>query len=355
MTERESKALAIARLLLIFCLVTQHFCLLDTVAGGLLDPDFATPVYDFISSKILFPPGGIEPLFFISGWLFFINVPQGGGILGGGGNSIYARKLRSRVRTLLVPYIFWNCLWLAYTLVKNYHLGQLGESSTIALDSPLKILQVFFYCGEGPTPLLPIAFYMWFVRDLMLCALLTPLFHKFYQWRYAIWVLVAVFVVYSIFLLDSVFPIGFVIGGWFGYKRINPFRAVVKMRWAILAPIAIALNLILHWLAPIPEVLWPMVVVNFFVVLKFSYWLSSYSMKTNISSFSMWFYVSHAVIVSVIGHITPHFLPPTSDANMTALYLLNGTLCIAFCIISFYLLSRRPFHPLFAIMTGGRG
>lgn len=355
MTERESRTLDITRLLLMFGLVTQHFRLIDFVAGGMLDPDFATPVYDFISSKIIFPPGSIEPLFFISGWLFFINIPQGGGMLSGGSSSVYVRKLKSRVFTLLVPYLFWNCLWLVYTLMKNSFLAQIGATPTITLDSPLKVLQVFFFCGEGSTPSLPLAFYMWYVRDLMVCALLSPLFHKFYQWRYSIWVLAAIFVAYSIFLLDSVFHIGFVIGGWFAYHRVNPLKAAVKMRWAILAPIAIALNISLHWFAPIPEVLWPMVVVNFLVVMKISYWLSTYSIKVNISSFFMWFYVSHAGFISLINHITPMYLLPTSDATMTALFLLNSTLCIGLCIISYYFLSQQPMSPLLAITTGGRG
>lgn len=53
------------------------------------------------------------PMFFIiSGYLFFRN-----GVFD---TSIYIAKLRSRVNTLLIPYLLWNLIGFIYFVIKHY-------------------------------------------------------------------------------------------------------------------------------------------------------------------------------------------------------------------------------------------
>lgn len=64
-----------------------------------------------VFSSILSPPA--VPIFFlISGYYFFYNTKQFT-------KKIYYSKLKKRIRTLLTPYIIWNCIFiLKYIVIK---------------------------------------------------------------------------------------------------------------------------------------------------------------------------------------------------------------------------------------------
>ena len=128
----------------------------------------ADRVQAFISQGLARPA---VPLFFLmSGYLFFYGVaewsPEG-----------YRAKLKARARTLLVPFLFWNiatlaAVWLAQSWAvtrgffsgKNAAVGELG---------PLEWMAAIFGIGRWP-----ISYQFWFIRDLMVLVLLTPLIHR---------------------------------------------------------------------------------------------------------------------------------------------------------------------------------
>ncbi|MEZ6016103.1 MAG: acyltransferase [Planctomycetota bacterium] len=114
------------------------------------------------------------PLFFlVSGYLFF------GGLRGAAGlRAAYGSKLRSRVRTLLVPYLFWNvalALALAVARAAPATRGLLSGAQGAFLDAgPLGWINAVL--GITVTP---VAYQFWFIRDLMLAVLLAPLMYAF--------------------------------------------------------------------------------------------------------------------------------------------------------------------------------
>ncbi len=96
------------------------------------------------------------PLFFLfSGFMFFYSVKSFS-------TKVYLGKLRRRFFSLFIPYLFWNAL--AYLTL--YVLSE---------------LHVFNYRFEyHPIALFwshPIAWQLWFVRDLMACCVLSPLIY----------------------------------------------------------------------------------------------------------------------------------------------------------------------------------
>lgn len=108
------------------------------------------------------------PLFFLmSGYLFFLKMP----------NGVYSikDKLKKRVRTLLIPYIIANTLTFIFYLVLNF----------IALKIPyiaaVVNFRVFDVVSAGVWPIVklvfldpPIAFQLWFIRDLMVVMVFSP-------------------------------------------------------------------------------------------------------------------------------------------------------------------------------------
>ena len=109
-----------------------------------------------------------RPIFFmIAGFFFF----SGGELT----RAVLLRKWSSRVHTLLVPYVLWNllilCLWaLAQWLPATSGILPAAGKRVAdfgAWDYVNAILGMSGY---------PIAYQLWFIRDLMLLMLMAPLF-----------------------------------------------------------------------------------------------------------------------------------------------------------------------------------
>lgn len=109
------------------------------------------------------------PLFYIiSGYLFFLNVPNG---------MVSIRtKMQKRVRTLLVPYLIANVFTFAFYVCLN-----VVSWYAPAIDKVInfKVLDIVISDNVWSTLKLifidpPIAFQLWFVRDLMVAVALSP-------------------------------------------------------------------------------------------------------------------------------------------------------------------------------------
>lgn len=118
--------------------------------------------------------GVAVPLFFfISGLLFFKNIASTKDCISG---------IRRRVRTLFIPYLIWNVVFVGYYVVLSALPG-LSEFSNsevlkyLSLSHPISTLEYLFWK--------PVAFHLWFLRDLILFVILTPILWislKSYPW-----------------------------------------------------------------------------------------------------------------------------------------------------------------------------
>lgn len=107
------------------------------------------------------------PLFFLmSGYFFF------------GGKHLtkdsYAKKIAARARTLLIPFLFWNLLALGIfsiaQAVPAFQKYFSGATMAIADYGAIDYTSAIFGINRPP-----IAYQFWFIRDLMLLAIATPL------------------------------------------------------------------------------------------------------------------------------------------------------------------------------------
>ena len=109
-------------------------------------------------SLVLF--GSAVPLFFmISGYLFFIKNDDYNA-------SLYKSKLEKRLTTLLVPYIIWNLLYVLFNIMVEVSKG-------VEIDYSSQIFSLWSMPGQ-PYPADPA---LWFVRDLMVCMILSPIIY----------------------------------------------------------------------------------------------------------------------------------------------------------------------------------
>ena len=146
------------------------------VADGfsLLASDWNT--YEFL--KLLLSQTLVKvamPVFFImSGYLFFANVDKWDVV-------IYKKKILRRVKTLLIPYLIWNLL-MAVKL-KTFSMSMLWaywNPSGTQID----------WFGHEQLMTAPANMPLWFLRDLMVVSLLTPIIYilvrKFCYWLMAV-------------------------------------------------------------------------------------------------------------------------------------------------------------------------
>lgn len=131
-------------------------------AAGPVAP-VGSAIADFICSNLA--NAVIPGYFFISGLLFFNNVKR---------FSLrwYFGKLKRRVFTLLIPYLIWNCVGLGIEIYHYYSAGS-GLPGVIVDGelSPLALLKGFWDYANG----MPYAFAFWFIRNLIVIVILSPL------------------------------------------------------------------------------------------------------------------------------------------------------------------------------------
>lgn len=107
--------------------------------------------------------------FFISGYLFFRNVESLS-------VKLYCDKLRRRVRTLLQPYLLWNILILAlYAIGQMAFLSLFSGANTKIADYSVAEWAQAFWCVEGTQS--PINPPLWYIRDLMVMVVLSPILY----------------------------------------------------------------------------------------------------------------------------------------------------------------------------------
>ncbi len=110
------------------------------------------------------------PLFFlISGYLFMWGIEWSIGS--------YWGKVKSRTKSLLVPFLFWNLLTLSViALAQSWSVTRglfTGKNTFVADFSSFEYAEAILGIGCRP-----IAYHFWFIRDLMILVLLTPVIHQ---------------------------------------------------------------------------------------------------------------------------------------------------------------------------------
>lgn len=157
----------VLRFPLILLVIYIHAATADvTYNTGKLSPDNdLVRTIKYIGSDLI-GRVSVASLFFISGYLFFRD-----GIYD---LNIYVRKLKSRINSLILPLVLWNIL--LFLLILS---GQNLPATSIFFNSASKRLSEFspFEIMDAILGLTrsPIAYQFWFIRDLILLAIFSPL------------------------------------------------------------------------------------------------------------------------------------------------------------------------------------
>lgn len=190
-----------------------------------------TPIYcvvDFLFGQSICTLA-VPLFFFISGLLFFWNVD-------GFSMKIYGRKIKRRFYSLFIPYIFWNLLILGYRFfVQQFFPGIMSAQYKQVVDYNLMDFLSCFWnvsrvngCGGN----FPIDGPLWFIRDLMIMNLLSPIvyciLYCFKKYGAIVLFLLWFFDVLGNWELFSQAILFYSFGAYFGIMKINILEETAK-------------------------------------------------------------------------------------------------------------------------------
>lgn len=313
------------------------------------------PVSSFIQSFGGCFSGFAVPLFFIiSGYLFFYNVKDDAW------RAVLKRKLLSRVKSLFLPFIYWSLFFCCFILlcevipftarfINGGFLEQISQG----------------YCGKLICEVFtkPLAFHLWFLRDLIVLVILSPVIYALLRFckGYLGILLLAIIVVnvvasISINGLSSFF--WFVLGGYIGYNKY-PIEYKSLTKYAVIILLIYIILVILRVESILPQNV--SILINIIGVL--SIWglydyvsrgsvLSDDNILYKCSSYTFFIYCFHEPTLNIFKKLLVRILG-ISQISLIISYFLSVILMLVFALWVGWLMKRKVPRLYFAL-SGGR-
>jgi surface polysaccharide O-acyltransferase-like enzyme len=295
------------------------------------------------------------PLFFlISGYLFFINFNEN--------RFDFLIKFKKRIKTLFIPYFFWSILCLILFLIME-SIPQLD-----ILFTNKNILDYTIYEFISSVITNPIPYQLWFLRDLMVLVVLSPiLFYLLKKFRYftivvfmVAWFLDFKFIFFS---NESLFFFGFGVYISIHKKQILEIKfskkeLIYTLIWFVILFYKNTLiylskdnvNL-LFFLHKISVLIGVFAIWSLYDVIFINRDLKQ-SKLFNFSNYSFFIFVFHEPMLSFFKKILFYLLNKNEYMSIL-IYIIAPLTTIIVCIFVGYFL--KNFTPKFySIITGGR-
>jgi peptidoglycan/LPS O-acetylase OafA/YrhL len=298
--------------------------------------------------------GGLQrtavPLFFLfAGYLFFLDFD--------GSPAAWRAKVRRRLHTLLLPYLFWNgliCSLFLLGMALPWTSAYFNAQGQLARVGPLGVIDAML----GITRL-PIVYPMWFVRDLMVLVLLTlPLHALLVRTRWLLPVLLL-----ALWSLNRNWPprtpleavTFFVLGATLALQGASLFSWEKKLWlfgpiWLLLfvANLTLPLGYLQAWIYKM------MLAAGVLVALC----LPGHALRhvrlsqalIALAPASFFIFAAHEPLMTLVRKLLYRVLAPT-PATVIAIYVLLPLAIIAFTAVLYFLLRRVA--PRFAALVSG--
>lgn len=310
------------------------------------------PVFQKIINAFL--RGHSVPIFFfISGYVFYL------------GDKLtllsYQKKIKKRITTLFVPYIIWNIIALLAIIVTTIAIK--GGDVNLTLNN---IISCFWnyngnIVGTNNNLGLPVNGPTWFVRDLMIIVLCTPVLDALLKGvRGGVFLIIS----FLYYILGAALPFStalffFSFGAFISINNkidvIKKLGLISTIAYLLLGVCLFALN------SEKNTVLFNVIKsINIFVGVIFAYnvanrmLLDGYAKPNHfLSSASFFVYISHGIVYGWVLKACFATINPETTFSMFSVYSLS-CLIIAIALLVFYYLLNRFLPSIFMILTGGR-
>lgn len=361
-----SRALDLLRFPLAVVIVLVHTFPPDTgffIMGKSFDLQNFPLFYELLNFIRAFLRGQSVPIYyFISGYVFFLGTELT--------REKYVQKLRNRTKTLLIPYIIWNAVALALIFLTRMTAFRQFVSNPDEVFNPTlsNIVQSFWNAGNllgDPEFSVPINGPLWFVRNLMLVVLCTPvIWRAVKRFKFRVVAVLGLLWFGMTFLpSDSAGKLAtaFFFFSWGAYMSISRKDMVVefgrffKLSLIMFPLLGISAMLSAHFCPEATEVIKQL---NTLTGLVFAYNLAVYLLENGycrvnqfLASSSFFIYVSHALICGKIRTLLYAFIKPASEAGVISVYFMALAATI-FLLLGIYRVLKRYMPSLLGVLTG---
>ena len=359
-----SQVISFARISLIVGLVFLHYQRFpDSDNSPFVGMEVAQhPVASFVNSFALFFFFSVVPLLsMVSGWLFFSFDANTAA-------ASLRQRMRRRITSLYLPLVVWNAMFLAVlALLFVWHPNHpLLAEMNIHFDSarlPDYVNAIFAVTRH------PVGFQFWFVRDLLVTALISPLLwlslrHTPYLGMAVLgvaWLIGNNLVIF--FRTDVAFF--FYLGGFVRLRQIPLHIGRKTAWWLLLAYLGVVT---LRTLAPLaldlsshrPELLTAAtramrllgVVACWSIFLQLALTRVG-AIVAGYGGLAFFLHAAHYPLLAEVKILLWHLVPAQTDGWLIAHYLASVTITVTIGMGAGVLLSRKA-PSWFALMNGGR-
>ena len=314
------------------------------------------PVYNFAELVLcnMIPRMAVPFFFFVSGYFFF----KSGALT----LRSYIDKLKRRARTLLLPYMMWNLVYVLLYFATQMFLPSYtsGRNKLVVEYSFTDWLNVFWVHCDG----MPICGPLWFLRDLMLVILFAPLLYfMLKKFKAFTLVLFAVLYLYWPIETDPSIPFFaafyFSFGAWFSLRGVDFAVMFSRHRWSLAAVcLILAVIEVVRWRSGVDcfyEVRELFVLVEMMMVIGFvAHHISNKRTPLVAASAGGAFFVFafHSMPLVLARKLWVTLLPINELSLIVGLFVLP--LLISAIGVGMYWLVRRYCAKFSVLLTGGR-
>jgi succinoglycan biosynthesis protein ExoH len=295
---------------------------------------------------------GVPCLSAISGYLLFVRGME---------SFNYAKTLRSKAKTVLLPFLLWNCGLLVLVLcIQMFGMG-VGYFHDLLTASPRELLTYAFAVED-----FPVNVPLYFLRDLMVCILLSPLLAMLVR-RIPMTTLVVLFAIAIIpdipvaIVLKKSILFSFTLGIYVAVNKVDP-KAFDRFAGAGTASVLAAAGLLSVALYQNgPEYPWVLgLLLNALSILGAGgFWLLSALAIRSVAgrkmagtgSLSFWIFCGHYPLLVVMWMVWNRIADPSL---YPVFYVGAGIASFVILVVSNQMVSR--FMPgTYQVLTGSRG
>ncbi len=298
------------------------------------------------------------PLFFgISGFLFFINFDVS--------LKNYIKKIKSRTKTLLIPFLIWNTIiFLFYAFAQNFSVTSdyfTGTRPLVLEQSGFKFIELFFGFDEFNYP---VAYQFWFIRDLIILTILTPMIFYFLKkipYVYltiisTVWLLDLLEL--GSIVLDPISIVFFSLGAFLGMKKYDFHFIDYHAKTIIIIYIIFSIvdlftknNIYTNYIEN------STIIMGTFATIALTKYLIYFDKLKrnllNLSKYSFFIFALHEPLLSIIRKISFKLIHPSTDLMILLLYFLCPIITVFICI-KLYKFLEKTVPKIFYISIGGR-
>lgn len=290
----------------------------------------------------------LVPLFFfVSGYLFFLNYEK---------FSLpwFIKKLKKRIRTLLIPYLCGILLVYIFFNVSGIFLKGIMSSGSSHDYNPLTM-----FWHPLPNAVL------WFLRDLMVVMLLSPIVIRIMEWtRWSVLILIFVLWLTDIWRfqlpgLSSISFLFFYIGAFFSFYKIDFIVKLCSLNTFVLTLIPLLFGVFVitaylfqsEYLTKLSIFLgMPTIVIisnmcmtpQYLSRINFGFWMPA----------TFFVYAYHVMIEVIIKKTLFTVIHPNNAIWNYVIYFITVFLCVVFLCAVYYIISK--YLPKIAALLTGR-